>query len=69
MSTPTHLLFCFTVISGIFDVTNGLEKKYPGYNGEHLACYYGYCTQFMRNMNCPECGEYVKAMTCHTCVW
>ena len=42
-------------------------KKTPGYDGKHLACYYGYCTKFMRNMNCPECGEYVPAHTCHTC--
>ncbi len=42
-------------------------KKVQAYNGEHYGCYYGYCSKFMKNMNCPECGEYVKAMTCHTC--
>lgn len=42
-------------------------KKTTGYDGEHYGCYYGYCERWMRNVNCPECGEFVKANTCHTC--
>ena len=42
-------------------------KKTIGYDGEHYGCYYGYCERWMKNVNCPECGVYVKANTCHTC--
>ena len=42
-------------------------KKTTGYDGKHYGCYYGYCERWMQNVNCPECGEFVKANTCHTC--
>lgn len=42
-------------------------KKTTGYDGKHYGCYYGYCERWMQNVNCPECDEFVKANTCHTC--
>ena len=37
------------------------------YDGEHFGCWYGGCDRFMADITCPECGEFVKANTCHTC--
>lgn len=34
---------------------------------ERLGCWYGGCDRFAIDMNCPECGEFVPAWTCHTC--
>lgn len=42
------------------------KEKQP-YDGKHYACYYGLCSRFMVDKNCPECKEFVKANTCHTC--
>lgn len=27
----------------------------------------GTCARFVRDKNCPKCGEFCKAFTCHTC--
>lgn len=27
----------------------------------------GTCVYFLKDMNCPECGKFVPAFTCHTC--
>ena len=43
------------------------NKETKPYDGKHYGCYYGYCDRFMRDMNCPECKEFVKANTCHSC--
>ena len=37
------------------------------YDGKHYSCWYGGCSRFLADMNCPECGTFVKANTCHTC--
>lgn len=42
------------------------KEKQP-YDGKHYACYYGLCSRFMVDKNCPECKEFVKANTCHSC--
>ena len=34
---------------------------------EHFGCYYGGCTRWIIDINCPECGKFVPANTCHTC--
>ena len=45
------------------DCPNGMH----GYDGQHYACYYGSCTRWIIDVNCPECGKFVPAYTCHTC--
>ena len=42
-------------------------KHRQGYDGKHYACYYGYCSRFYVDVECPECGTAVKANTCHSC--
>lgn len=42
-------------------------KETKPYDGKHYGSYYGYCDRYMTNMNCPECGVFVKSNTCHTC--
>lgn len=43
-------------------------KKTQPHDGEHFACYYeGYCTRWVNDKFCPECGVFVKGGTCHTC--
>lgn len=42
-------------------------KEMKPYDGKHYGCYYGYCGSWINDINCPECGVFVKAHTCHTC--
>ncbi len=42
-------------------------KHSQPYDGEHYASYYGYCDRWWSDINCPECGVFVKANTCHSC--
>ena len=55
-------------------------RKCPKYNVYKDPVYYcqdcekktgdgsnGTCVQFLHACNCPNCGEYVEANTCHTC--
>lgn len=42
-------------------------KETKPYDGKHYGCYYGYCSHFLFANDCPDCGEYVPAHTCHTC--
>lgn len=43
-------------------------KKTQSPNNEHYACYYeGYCSRWVMDIICPECGVFVKGGTCHTC--
>lgn len=37
------------------------------WDGKHGGCWYGGCERYVRDMNCPDCGEFCKAFTCHTC--
>lgn len=34
---------------------------------EHCNGYYGGCDKWMMDRNCPDCGEFIPAHTCHTC--
>jgi len=60
---------------GCYDPT-----KCPEYNVQHDPCYYcqdcgkpcgdglgGTCAVYIIDIACPNCGEHVKAWTCHSC--
>lgn len=52
----------------VYDLTKceycGKKRESPD---DHYACYHGYCTRWLLDVICPECGVFVKANTCHTC--
>lgn len=41
-------------------------KSNVGVDG-HYACASGGCSRWIIDVNCPECGKFVPANTCHTC--
>lgn len=49
------------------DLCSRCGKEMKPYDGKHFGCYYGYCESWLKDINCPECGVFVKARTCHTC--
>lgn len=52
-------------------VTNGSMPSYPcPYCGKISGCgTHGTCATFTVDKNCPLCGQFVTAHTCHTCAY